>query len=261
MKYNLKILTNFFEYQYFRKLNKSKFLEIHNKTRNRTKIYEAFNLWFSFIEKKLIHHRKYFSIEKRGFGENAFHVMWYLLVKLFKPKNFLEIGVYRGQVLSLISYISKLENYEIEVYGISPFDESGDEVSEYIELNYFEDTIKNFEHFELSNPNLLKAFSTDKKAKDFIRSKKWDMVYIDGSHDYEVVVNDVEITIPNLSKGGFLIMDDSSLFTDYEPKNLKTKVSSFKGHEGPSKVFTELLKDKRLEFIIGVGHNNVFRKT
>jgi len=28
------------------------------------------------------------------FGENPFHVMWYLLFQEFKPANFLEIGVF-----------------------------------------------------------------------------------------------------------------------------------------------------------------------
>jgi len=33
---------------------------------------------------------------RRGFGENAFHTMWYLLLEEFKPATFLEIGVFRG---------------------------------------------------------------------------------------------------------------------------------------------------------------------
>ena len=41
----------------------------------------------------------------------------------------------------------------------------------------------------------------------------------------------------------------------FEKYNLKT----FKGHEGPSRVYKELLEDKSLKFLIGVGHNNVFK--
>lgn len=39
-------------------------------------------------------HREYFSIEQRGFGEDAFHAMWWLLMREFKPRKYIEIGVY-----------------------------------------------------------------------------------------------------------------------------------------------------------------------
>ena len=47
------------------------------------------------------------QITKNSFGEDSFHVLWYLLLDEFKPKEILEIGVYRGQVLTLWSLISK----------------------------------------------------------------------------------------------------------------------------------------------------------
>jgi len=39
----------------------------------------------------------------------------------FAPGSFLEIGVYRGQVLSLISLLAKLEQKHCDIAGISPF--------------------------------------------------------------------------------------------------------------------------------------------
>jgi hypothetical protein len=39
----------------------------------------------------LRNHREYFKQEKRGFGEDAFHVMWWRLFNDFKPTSFLEI--------------------------------------------------------------------------------------------------------------------------------------------------------------------------
>ena len=56
---------------------------------------------FYHLPFSIINHRVYFSKEFRGFGEEAFHSMWYLLLSEFKPKNCLEIGVYRGQIISL----------------------------------------------------------------------------------------------------------------------------------------------------------------
>lgn len=49
----------------------------------------------------------------------AFHVMWFLLHREFKPRSFLEIGVYRGQVLSLVSVLHPIHGTGGEVTGIS----------------------------------------------------------------------------------------------------------------------------------------------
>ena len=200
-------------------------------------------------------HRSYFSKSRRGFGEDAFHAMWYLLLKEFKPHTCLEIGVYRGQVISLWSLISRELNYETQIFGISPFDSSGDSVSKYQnKLDYRHDTIKNHEAFALPHPNLLMAYSTDEEALALIRSKAWNLIYIDGSHDYEIALADYEICKENLAKGGLLVMDDSSLYTEYLPP-----MFSFAGHPGPSKVIQERVMHE-MQFIGGVGHNNVFLK-
>ncbi|MCZ2340159.1 MAG: hypothetical protein LC127_18615, partial [Chitinophagales bacterium] len=45
------------------------------------------------LPKILLKHRKYFSQNNRGFGEDAFHAMWWLLFREYKPVNCLEIGV------------------------------------------------------------------------------------------------------------------------------------------------------------------------
>src|SRR3990170_7536682 len=60
-------------------------------------------------------HRKYFRQEQRGFGEDAFHAMWWLLLREFRPQLCLEIGVYRGQVISLWALISQILHYPCEV--------------------------------------------------------------------------------------------------------------------------------------------------
>ncbi len=64
-------------------------------------------------------HRGYFK--QRGFGENPFHVMWYLLFQQFKPANFLEIGVFGGQTISLVALCAHLKDLPCQTYGISPF--------------------------------------------------------------------------------------------------------------------------------------------
>lgn len=72
----------------------------------------------------LIKHRLYIEENKFGFGDRAFHFMWYLLLQyLFQVKNtprILEIGVFKGQVISLWSLITKEAGMNCYIEGISP---------------------------------------------------------------------------------------------------------------------------------------------
>lgn len=200
-------------------------------------------------------HRAYFRADFRGFGEDAFHTMWWRLVRRFQPTSFLEIGVYRGQTLSLIALLARLENVECHVTGISPFSSAGDSVSGYLrDLDYLEDTRSHFRHHELPEPELIKAYSTDPEALSVIASRSWDMIYIDGNHDYDVVVKDWEACTKAVKPGGIIIMDDSALTTSYHPPPFATG-----GHPGPSRLASEI-DQSRFEEILQVGHNRVFQR-
>ena len=200
-------------------------------------------------------HRYYFSQNMRGFGEGALHSMWWTIFQEFKPKLVLEIGVYRGQVVTLWGLAAKLLDFQCEVHGVSPFSPAGDQVSVYMDnLDYLKDTLSSNRHFDLADPYFIKAYSTDVDAINYIKSRKWDLIYIDGNHDYPVALADYLLCKDALADGGILVMDDSSLNTDFIPPTF-----SFAGHPGPSKVVQELAMNE-LHFLGGVGHNNVFIK-
>lgn len=225
------------------------------KYQNPNEAYRYFHQYFHHRCPQIIRdHRNYFSLENRGFGEEAMHAMWWLLFLEYKPIFCLEIGVYRGQVLSLWTLISNYINYSCNVYGISPFSNAADEVSHYASgINYYDDVLRNFNYFELPLPNLVKSFSTDSLALETISSQQWDLIYIDGSHDYEVVLNDYHNCKKYLNKSGLLIFDDSALYLNYEPP-----LFAFKGHIGPSKVVKEFVINE-MNFLGSVGHNLIFK--
>ena len=54
------------------------------------------------------------------------------------PSNFkfLEIGVYRGRVLSLIKLLSNLLNKNGQIWGITPLHDAGDKYSNYENIDY-----------------------------------------------------------------------------------------------------------------------------
>jgi hypothetical protein len=173
----------------------------------------------------------------------------------YKPTNLLEIGVYRGQVVSNWTLIAKLLNLKVDVSGVSPFSSFGDSVSEYLKnLDYYQDIQDTFEELDLEKPTFIKGFSSDKNAVKYIKSKKWDMIYIDGGHDYKDVLFDYKLCLENLSDNGIIVIDDASLYTDYEPLSF-----AFKGHPGPSLIAREYA-DKEMKFLGAVGHNSVYIK-
>ncbi len=226
---------------------------------NPTEFYlECLRCYYRDLPDHLREHRIwYFGVpgNRRGFGEDAFHAQWYLLLEQFKPASFLEIGVFRGQVISLVSLWAKQKGVACEVTGISPFSPAGDSVSAYRkDVDYYEDTLANFAHFNLPLPQLFKAYSTDPGAVALIASRSWDMIYVDGSHDYEVVKKDWEVCSKALKVGGVIVLDDSGLGTMYRPPAFATG-----GHPGPSQMAQELDRTKFRE-ILQVGHNRAFQK-
>tara|TARA_B100000242_G_scaffold16732_1_gene10267 strand:- start:221 stop:1036 length:816 start_codon:yes stop_codon:yes gene_type:complete len=206
------------------------------------------------LPKSIKYHRFYFSKESRGFGENPFHVLWYLLFDEYKPKNVLEIGVYRGQILTLWGLISKEKEIQTNIFGLSPLKNIEDSVSNYIDIDYEKDIKLHCKEFNIGFPTLVKEYSNSKNGIDFIRSKKWDLIYIDGNHDYEVAKEDFFNSFYSLAQNGILVMDDSSLYI-----NCKKRKGSFKGHPGPSRVCVEFAR-RRMVHLGTVGHNNIFQK-
>ena len=214
----------------------------------------AFQDFHRTVPAELRAHRAYYRLDRRGFGEDAFHTMWWRLVREFRPESFLEIGVYRGQVVSLIALLAKLEKLHCEITGISPFSSAGDSVSIYRkDLNYLEDTLAHFKYHQLAAPTLVNAYSTDPEALQVIASRQWDMIYIDGNHDYDVVVKDWNACSSAVRPGGIIVLDDSGLTTAYRPPPFSTA-----GHPGPSRLASEV-DPKRFKEILQVGHNRVFQ--
>jgi hypothetical protein len=223
---------------------------------NPTEFYErCFHYFHTRLPQMVREHRLYFESGGRGFGERSFHVMWFLLFREFAPDSFLEIGVFRGQTLSLAALLARHCRCSCFTQGISPFSPAGDAVSKYTQdVDYYDDTIKNCVHFSLPSPALLKAFSTDQEAAQLVASRNWSCIYIDGNHDYKIVRQDWDLCAGHLQSGGLIVLDDSGLNTKYSPPIFSTA-----GHPGPSRLAQEIDRT-RFNEILQVGHNRVFQK-
>lgn len=207
------------------------------------------------LPEEIRQHRRFFAESGRGFGENAFHAMWWYLFEEFRPTSCLEIGVHRGQTCSLWGLIGRLQSARVAVHAISPFDGSGDSVSRYENrIDYEREVIAVYRQFAGAEITPVRAWSTDATARSHITARKWDVIYIDGSHDYDVVRQDVELAAGALAAGGILVMDDSSLYRD-----IRFLRGAFRGHPGPSRVAQEVA-DVLLRRVAIVGHNTVYTK-
>jgi precorrin-6B methylase 2 len=150
--------------------------------------------------------------------------------------------------------LGNLNYQQIEVVGVTPLEDFGDSVSDYKQLNYETDIKANFSYFNLKFPRIIEALSTDLIAVTEISQGEWDLIYIDGGHDEETVLQDFTNSLRGLKPGGYLVMDDSSKYT-----TLSKYHAGFRGHAGPSRVFSKIACAE-MDFILGVGHLNILKK-
>jgi hypothetical protein len=226
----------------------------HSLSRNEQYFYCVY-FFDHFLPLTLRQHRYYYAQNGRGFGEDAFHAMWFLLFERFRPTSALEIGVYRGQTVTLWKLLARHFGFECQVSCVSPFSAAGDSVSHYAEqVDYFEDMQLNHRHFDLPMPIVCRHFSTAPEAKTFISAQTWDLIYIDGNHDYEIASCDWAICSSAVGPQKLIVLDDSALETGYRPPRFATA-----GHAGPSRLATELDASQFRE-IFAAGHNRVFQR-
>lgn len=223
----------------------------------------------------LKNHRDFIEENKLGFGDRAFGFMWYLLLNEFigKKANFLEIGVFKGQIVSLWSLISKELNLNSTIHGITPLKGnplpknkiakkllsifSNKYKKNYEAGNFYENSdyliiIKNvFKNFNLDfNINIHKGYSNDPLIQKEIDEISFDIIYIDGDHSFEGVLSDIEIYSKKLNLGGYLIMDDASFFL---PGTV-----FWKGHKPVSEAVEKM--PSNFANILNVGHNRVYKR-
>lgn len=185
-----------------------------------------------------------------GFGERSFLWMWKLILDdLSQPGrkiSFLEIGVFRGQVLGLIKMLAP----EASVAGITPLDSTdGHWESDYgADIRYLHET------FDLPEPDIIHGLSTDDDVLERATSAgPYDIIYIDGGHTYDVAKHDVYKYSSLVKVGGFLVVDDCA-------HKYKLPDGYFKGIEPVSRAVDELLPNEYYRELFNVMHNRIFKR-
>ncbi|MCO6019385.1 hypothetical protein CKN86_13325 [Carnobacterium divergens] len=128
---------------------------------------------------------------------------WEILEKILKNKGNLhiaEIGVYEGKVSKYL-----LNNLSIEKYWvIDPYENYDQYNDTKANIQLLDNAYKKLKKEVLvyNNTLFLKKFSKD-AAKD-VPNNSLDLVFIDGNHEYEFVLEDIKIWKEKVKKGGII---------------------------------------------------------
>lgn len=225
-------------------------------------------------------HRRHIEENQLGFGDPAFHSMWRLLVQAaaarFGQVRVLEIGVFKGQVISLWSLLARDHGFDLRVSALTPLAGQPMPRSRVLNklLHWFSPRFReqvasgNF-HPEADYETIMRAlfarfsldfdridihrgYSTDPVLLQRLADETYHIVYVDGDHTYEGARHDFSNFGPKVVPGGWLVADDAGA-------DLPGTVF-WKGFETVTRAVTEL---PRLGFsnVLNVGHNRVYQRT
>jgi hypothetical protein len=228
----------------------------------------------------LASHRAYVETHKLGFGDPAFHSLWKVMLTAgnarFGSVEALEIGVYKGQVISLWALLAKTYGWPVRIHAVTPLE--GQELKgsrlwrsiKYRLLPRFRERVQSgdfypqddyeaivrglFAHFGLgfSEVRLVRGYSSNAAVLAALETSKFHLIYIDGDHTYDGAASDIRNYAPKIVPGGWLVMDDASFGLP--------GTAFWKGYETVARA-CELLPGLGFTNILNVGHNRVFEKT
>ena len=170
---------------------------------------------------------KYFrktSLKQKGHGETFLKEV---LNK--KPKSFLEIGVFHGVTArNVCELLYQIHGNDFKYVGLDLFEKSDQNKFEVIPSTNFKNPFKKFYHQYIMRQdpysiegvsNLLKKFKNQvhlikgnsNQVLKKIDMSKIDFVFLDGGHEYNTVVNDLNSCIDVLKFNGSILCDDYNL--------------------------------------------------
>ncbi len=172
-------------------------------------------------------YKKYFrktSLKQKGVGTFFLNQ---ILIK--KPKTFLEVGVFHGVTArNVCELLNKIHKDDFTYIGLDLFEKNNENDTEIIPNTKFLNPLKKiyFKYIKRMDPysldsvkDLLKKFEKNvhliKGNSNNILKKmdtsKIDFVFLDGGHDYETVINDLNCCLKVVHNNGTILCDDYDL--------------------------------------------------
>jgi hypothetical protein len=173
-------------------------------------------------------YKKYYrktSLKQKGVGEFFLNE-----VKSKSPRVFLEVGVFHGVTArNICELLTNLHGSDFEYIGLDLFEECDENKNEVIpDTTFSSNPIKRlyYKYVKRQNPysleaveQLLKKFknnihlikgNSNKFLKE-IDMSKIDYVFLDGGHEYNTVLNDLNCCLAVIKNNGTVLCDDYDL--------------------------------------------------
>jgi len=225
-------------------------------------------------------HRNHVEAHQLGYGDRAFHSLWACLVAAaaarFDHVRALEIGVFKGQVISLWALLARELKFDVEIHAITPlagnprlppslwerlrllidsrYREQLKTGNFYAEENYEAIVRDHFHYHGLSFDDILlkRGYSTDPSLVASLEQAKFEIVYVDGDHREAGARFDFATYGAKVVPGGWLVADDAACDLP--------GTTFWKGYPEVTAALTELAP---LGFVnvLNVGHNRVFQRS
>jgi predicted O-methyltransferase YrrM len=173
-------------------------------------------------------YKKYYrktSLKQKGVGEFFLNE-----VKTKSPRAFLEVGVFHGVTArNICELLNNLHGNDFKYIGLDLFEENDENKNEVIPNTTFSSNpVKQFyyKYIKRQNPysleavkELLKKFNDNihlikgnsNKVLNKIDMSKIDYVFLDGGHEYNTVLNDLNCCFDVINNNGTVLCDDYDL--------------------------------------------------
>lgn len=201
-------------------------------------------------------HRDFSEKHVYGFGERSFQWVWKLISDATDPRaRFLEIGVYKGQILSLMRML-KPDAFVVGVTLLSDYSGPTNKFGKFPDTDYMQHIKDLHDHFDLRMSDaILEGDSTNIPVIAAARDLgPYDIVYIDGCHEYPCVLSDLVNYTPMVKPGGYFVVDDAS-------NHLQMWNGSFAGIMDVSNAVRDITeKDPQLTHLLACMHLRVWRR-
>ena len=132
----------------------------------------------------------------------------FVLLKLLKPRTYVELGVYTGASLIAACTAAKSYGLDTTLYGIDSW--QGDEHAGIYEGDQIYTELKNHLDANFNNVKLLRCFFAE--ARQHFREESIDLLHIDGLHTYEAVKEDFNTWIGAMAPSGVILFHDICVY-------------------------------------------------
>ena len=153
------------------------------------------------------------------------------------PENgkFLEIGCFLGKSTNyLCTNLINAGREDVTVYALDTFQGSSEHgfLDKMTDKNgsFYETTKQNLQFFIGRNQcHLIESRSDNQETIDRFEDKTFDVIMVDGAHEYDAVLEDIENWWPKLKDGGIMLLDDMYMESVKQAahKGLHSKVENF----------------------------------